>query len=244
MQYKTLEERYNELIKENIFNVEKMFVKEEKKHYVFSFYLSNNFQAVYFLYIDNNIEKAKNCYYEAAMAYSYYHEVLKYNFFSTLGVPSVYLLCDNPQIITRFCQYTDSPEMVKVGPLFYQIGKAIQAVLLDDQILLLSSIEMLKKRTKSGIGKYFLATVDFFEGLVAKDEEKVYSAVNAFQKRTQSQQPLILKDYFSLEATGLAKLAWRKGYEIDFKNKFIPQDLLPIKELEHYESFDFFKEPE
>ncbi len=243
MQYKTLEARYHEMVKEKAIRVERMNLPDEKKHYVISFYSSNNFQAVYFLYIENNIEKAKNCYYEGAMAYSYYHEVLKYQFFSTLGASIIYLLSDNEKVINRFCQYTDLPEVAKVGPIFYQMGKAIQAVLLNDEALLLSTIELIKKRTKSGVGKYFVATIDFFEGILTKDEEKIFSAVNILQKALQRHQPSIEKDYFALEATGLAKLAWRKGFEIDFKNKFIPQALLPIKELEHYESFDFFNEP-
>jgi len=53
----------------------------------------------------------------------------------------------------------------------------------------------------------------------------------------------ILNQYISLPALGYAKLAWRKGVEVEVRNKLVPKELLPIKPLKNYEiPYEFLKE--
>lgn len=207
---------------------------------IVSFFNTDTALAAYYSCMQKDIDNAKNCFYEAAMAYSYYTEVLNFEFCTTIGCNSFYLLSDNEKIIKRFCQYTGSPNELKSGHLYYQIRRAIQSAILNDEVSLLLIIEIIKNYTQKGRGRLFASIVDFFEGISQNNEEKIVVGVNLLQKNLQKHQPSYFKDYFALEATGFAKLAWRKGYKIDFKNNFIPQELLPIKELNQYESLHFF----
>jgi len=227
------------------FSNDKMRIEEilrplKKDNRVMSFILTNPILAVCNIYLFQDYQKAKNHFYEAALANSYYHEILKYELFTTLHTSANFLLSDNKELIEKFCTFSDLQAAQKGGSIFYQMGKAIQHSILNDDVSLLADIEMIKKRSKSALGKNFVDTIFFFEGLMEKKEEKIFAGVNAVQKKLHRYQT-ILKDYFAFEATGLAKLAWMKGFEIDFKNKYIPQQLLPIAPLDHYESFDFYK---
>jgi hypothetical protein len=212
-------------------------VKKDQR--VNSFFIGGHILAFCNFYLYNDISKSKIFFCESALARTYYFEELNYDLFTMLSVPAPYLLCDSKKVIDKFCSLTDTTVAQKAGHIFYQMGKAIQYCLLSDKDALLSTIEMLKLRTKSGVGKNFIAIIDLFEGILQKKEDKIYSSVNEIQKKLHRHQ-VVLKDYFAIEATGLAKLAWIKGFEIDFKNKYIPQELLPIKPLEQYETYDFY----
>jgi hypothetical protein len=219
--------------------LESFLIGVKKDHRVGSFFLGGHILAFCSFYLFNDIKKSKNFFYESALARTYYFEELNYDLFTMLSVPAPYLLCDSKKVIDKFCSLTDSAVAQKVGHIFYQMGKAVQYTILNNDSALESTIDMIKLRSKSGVGKNFATTIDFFEGILLKNEEKIFNGVNGIQKKLHRHQ-VILKDYFAIEATGLAKLAWLKGFEIDFKNKYIPQELLQVKPLEHYESYDFY----
>lgn len=53
----------------------------------------------------------------------------------------------------------------------------------------------------------------------------------------------ILNQYISLPALGYAKLAWRKGIEVEVKSNLVPKELLPVQPLANYEiPYDFLKQ--
>jgi hypothetical protein len=50
--------------------------------------------------------------------------------------------------------------------------------------------------------------------------------------------------YVSFPAVGYAKLAWRKGIEVEVNSPLIPSELLPVRPLEHYDiPYKFLTEP-
>ncbi len=200
--------------------------------------------STYCIFVENNIDKAKSYYYEAALANAYVYERIRPDIFNVMADILLPILSDNEGLIKRYLGYSPAPEMEKAERIFVYLTKAVQNVEVEDIESLEIQIDEISRRSKSPLGKHFIDTIDIFNGFLEKNEHKIFLGINAFQKKMQRHQIGLMKDYMGVEATGLAKLAWRKGFEIDFKNKFIPQALLPIKELEHYESFDFFKEPE
>lgn len=79
-------------------------------------------------------------------------------------------------------------------------------------------------------------------GNKAKMEEVLEKLTSPKIHKKRNDNP-ILNQYMSLPALGYAKLAWRKGIEVDVKSSLVPKELLPIQPLANYEvSYDFLKE--
>ena len=241
MDFVTLEEGYFRMNKNNNIKIIKMQDENQKQYFVPGFASINEYNAVYAIYVENNIEWAKNCYYEAAMAIAYCKEKLNRDAFVVIKNILYPLMSDSNSIVSRFLQYNSSSDYEKAGSFSTHFGHAVQAVLKDDDQDLEHRIEWMTKRSKSGFFKKMTGVVTVFEGILDRDIPKIESGLKDIVKRLKKDQPLIIGNYMNIEATGLAKLAWRKGLEVDIKSTFIPQALLPIKELEHYGSYDFFK---
>ncbi|MDO4228643.1 MAG: Imm49 family immunity protein, partial [Capnocytophaga sp.] len=87
--------------------------------------------------------------------------------------------------------------------------------------------------------------VNFFKSLYNKDltncEAVLKEMVSPKVHSKRNEDPL-LKKYISMPALGYAKLAWRRGLEVEVKSKLIPKELLPIQPLQHYEiPYDFLR---
>lgn len=87
--------------------------------------------------------------------------------------------------------------------------------------------------------------VNFFKALLDRDKSRCEAILKDMvspkihQRRNIDQ---LLKKYVSMPALGYAKLAWILGVEVEVKSKLIPKELLPIRPLEHYETpYDFLK---
>jgi hypothetical protein len=88
---------------------------------------------------------------------------------------------------------------------------------------------------------------EFYKALYAENKgkieellEKMTSPKSKFHKK-RNDDPVI-SQYISMPALGYAKLAWRKGIEVEVRSKLIPKELLPIQPNEHYDiPYDFLK---
>ena len=218
--------------------------KAQKNYYIGNFCLHNQLIATFYIYKEGNLEKAKNCYYEAALAQAYGIEKLGHDPFRIVSNMLYCILSDNKILINKFVNYKPTPEYEHVKDIFFHLGTAMQAVLKDDKETLLTSIEGIKKRSTRGFAKAYAGASLFFEGIFNNDTAMIRDGVFITQKKLQRHQMACTTEYMNIEATGLLKLAWLKGFEIPSTSTFIPQIILPVYELSNYESHDFFTEPD
>lgn len=79
---------------------------------------------------------------------------------------------------------------------------------------------------------------DFYKALYTCDKDKMEEVLDKLvsskihKKRNIND---IHAQYISLPALGYAKLAWRKGIEVEVKSHLVPKDLLPTMPLENYQ---------
>lgn len=49
----------------------------------------------------------------------------------------------------------------------------------------------------------------------------------------------LTSEFMSSDTSAYCKLAWIKGYEIDLNTSLVTINLMAVKPLEHYETYDF-----
>lgn len=108
------------------------------------------------------------------------------------------------------------------------------------------NIYELKKDKILKRGKELELDFTFFKALHTNDKSKMEEIlgklVSAKIHKKRNDNP-ILNQYISLPALGYAKLAWRKGIEVEVNSPLVPKELLPIKPLDNYEiPYDFLKD--
>lgn len=85
----------------------------------------------------------------------------------------------------------------------------------------------------------------FYKALLDSDKgkmEEILAKLLSPKIHKKRHEDLMLKQYFSFIGTGLAKLAWRKGIEVEVNSPFVPKELLPIVPNELYDiPYDFLK---
>jgi hypothetical protein len=214
----------------------------KKPFHILSF---KGINTIFFLkktFVENDIQAGKGFLYKIAMTNSYYHEKLSGEIFNVLDTFTYPLLSDSSNLINRYLSYerTEHPDSFST-----YFGKSIQSVLSDDNRALEANIEGLRKWSKKGWAKQYAGIVTAFEGFLKNDKTVIEKGLREIVAlHTQQEQPAVVKDYINLEATALAKLAWRKGIEITIDSSLVPQELLPIEELRVYGGYEFFKEIE
>jgi hypothetical protein len=237
-------EIYNRNINDEKFCLQKIQIPNEKYYYIRDFEFINEEFALYDMYVQHDYDMARKHFYKAAVTGEYM--VRKYD---VLMHTQIYKICqallsDNNKVIESYMVLKNS----KWSETFlgYQFNTAIQSILKDDYEMLNRQIIGLKKsvtKTKPTGAKAFAGCVNVFEGILNKDKDEIEVGINELIKTKGKRDELLLfKDFFSIETTALAKLAWRKGYEIKVESSFVPIEILPIKELEEYPGYDFFKE--
>lgn len=152
------------------------------------------------------------------------------------------ILSDNYKLIKRYLTYHETGAYDSFTTRF---AKGLQSIIKDDIPVLEEHIEGLKRRSKQGWGKQYTGIITAFEGFYNNDRELIIAGIYEILKKIKRQYPDSLDyQYIHYEATAIAKLAWRKGLEIEIDNPLVPKELLPIRELDHYEGYEFFKELE
>lgn len=166
------------------------------------------------------------------------------------------ILSDNEELIQRYSklryyQGENAPfsmdEMVALGesPIWCN---TIQFFMANDhngieKNLNIIEIKSLKKLPKKELG--LLDDYEFYKALYNGDKskmEEVLEKLTSHKIHKQRNEDNVLNKFISLPALGYAKLAWRKGIEVEVKSELVPKELLSIRPLENYKiPYDFLK---
>ncbi|MCR4030175.1 MULTISPECIES: immunity 49 family protein [Flavobacterium] len=158
------------------------------------------------------------------------------------------LLSDNEPLIERYSKLTYTKEknaelsmneMIELGESAIWCN-TLQLFMANDhngieRNLNIIETKGLKKLSKKDSG--FTDDYEFYKALYDGNKSKMEDILEKLttpkihKKRNDSP---VLSQYVSLPALGYAKLAWRKGIEVNVESKLLPKELLPIKPLEKY----------
>jgi len=231
---------------------EKMFfekIQNEQNNDVFFLSLArvNRTFFLYRAFEDHDFQRSKNFLYKTAMCNSYYFEIYTADAFATISSLIFPLLSDSQKAIERYLNYPYlgmEPKKVYAENSFNTyFAQAIQSVLRDNDEGLQKQIEGLQKRIKRGEPRLYAGVVPAFEGLLLKNKEQIEYGIYELLKTHKRQSPnKIDSKYINYPATAIAKLAYHKGIEVQIDNPLVSLELLPIKELDKYERYDFFDE--
>jgi hypothetical protein len=222
---------------------------EYNKEYIIMNLVSSNLQiATYNIVIKKDFYFGRNCFYKAGLLKMLLHEKFdKKNYTSSnvflVSIGFAYsILSDSHKLISKYLEYEDD-FLDTFGSAF---AKAIQACVKGDDSSLQLEIDNLERHTGTkSIAKNYSGIPVAFKGILFKDKMLVELGISEIlAKHSKQDQPAILKDFMSIEALTLAKLAYRKDIIVELDNSFLPKEMIPVKQLEEYESYDFLKELE
>lgn len=235
-----LEQSFKRSIDDEKFILKQIEVPEEKPFYILSL---TNINTIFFLhnfFTRKDTQLSKSYMYKVAMTFAYYHEKLNGEIFEALKTFTYPLISDNTAIINRYQEYNKTQYEDSFSTYF---GRAIQCVLKNDNKTLLHNIEGLRRWSNKGWAKQYIGIATVFEGFLHGDKKIIERGLQSIvDLHDHQEQPLLIKDYINFEATALAKLAWRKGIEVEVSSNLVPKELLPVSELQNYEIYPFFLE--
>jgi hypothetical protein len=185
------------------------------------------------------------------------YRVNKYNsIFLDYGIHHICyaILSDNEDMILRYSELRYKPwgkmkgmeENILLGkdPIWcniIQMFMANDSTGIERNLNILDTITLKKKKEQSLMLDY-----EFYKALYYNDKSRMEEVLEIFVSpkihKKRNGDPIFNK-YISLPALGYAKLAWRKGIEVEVNSPLIPKELLPVQPLEKYEiPYDFLKE--
>ncbi|MNS52885.1 hypothetical protein D3C72_856210 [compost metagenome] len=195
--------------------------------------------AVHSIFIENDIDKAKLFFSNSASASEYMSIKYDRRIMDTgIEEMSYALLSDNVSLINRYALLKN--KVNNVNFIGFQMPNAMQNILLNDFDKLDVNIDSIQKQIKYRRYRWYEPIVDVFQGFKTKDEALIKSGLlgllKTHNKRNKSE--LICK-FLSTDTAGLCKLAWRCGYEIDLGSPLVPIELMPIRPLTEYQTYNF-----
>jgi hypothetical protein len=228
------------------FSLSKIKIPEEQYFYYRSLINPNLVFAINKV-SNKQVESAKNSFYKAGIIAAYQHDVYeKGNYTDSIYLIHRYfcyvILSDSSKLINHYLKYNDN--FLKTFQSAFV--KAVQAIIKNDDDELFKQIDLLEKYTaKKTWEKDFNGVFIAFKGILQNDKVLVEQGINEIlAKHSKQEQPAVVKDYMNIEALTLAKLAYRKGIIVEIDNPLLPKEMIPIQELEKYESYDFLRDLE
>ena len=112
-----------------------------------------------------------------------------------------------------------------------QIYSALFLAAMKRDLTELSRLLKIVDRPKSN-SYYFVDELPIFKGLLSGNKDQIFNTINDISsprnhKRTNSNNG-IYKNIVSFPAIGYAKIAWINDYQIEFSNRHIDNELLPV----------------
>ena len=205
----------------------------------------------------NNIKETKSRFNNCAWLDEYCLSVRNNRFFDYgLHHISYAVLSDNEALIQRYAKLRyqrganaemSMDEMVAIGELPIWCN-TVQFFMANDIAGIERNLNIIETKTLPKLPQKEEGLKDDYEfykalhtGDKAKMEEILAKLVSPKIHKKRNDNP-ILNQYISLPALGYAKLAWRKGIEVEVNSPLVPKELLPIKPLDSYEiPYDFLK---
>jgi hypothetical protein len=248
--------KIDELKDDICFHLSKMIKEPDYADWSISSISSVNRRLAWFSYMLDNIIQAKQYLSNAG----YIDIYLVYNYNSTFLDYGIHHICfailsDNEKMIQRYAKLRYKAYGKRLSMDEYVL-KGEGAILCNtiqffmennnEEIERNLNIYELKKTKILRSSKTGELDYEFFKALHTENKAKMEEILENFltprihKYRTND---IILDKFISLPALGYAKLAWRKGIEVEVNSPLIPKELLPIKPLEHYEiPYEFLKE--
>lgn len=172
-----------------------------------------------------------------------------------LGFTSYPILSDNDELIERYSKlrYQAWGKMPGMNENVLN-GKSdiwsntVQLFMANDNKGVERNLDIIESITLKKLPKNqqeLIIDFDFFKALYTGNKSKIEEVLDKLlspkihKKRNIND---ILAQYISLPALGYAKLAWRKGIEVEVNSPLVPKELLPIQPLDNYEiPYEFLK---
>jgi hypothetical protein len=219
-------------------------IKDEQNIYYFvpSLEGTNLVYALHSIYIEHDYYKAKNLFYKSAAVAEYmYVKFDRRVMDSGTHQMSYALLSDSPDLIKRYSMLKNKINH-DMG-FGFQVPNSMQNILLEQWDKLDWNIHCFERFLKmprfAGWKGLLTVLIGFKERKEVLIKEGLQEFLLNYKKRKEGDQ-LIYK-FLSVDTAGFTKLAWIKGYEIDLKTTLVPIELMPVKPLEHYDTYDFLK---
>jgi len=153
------------------------------------------------------------------------------------------LLSDNKNLIHDWSNLTAPYFKPEKEP---SIINSIQNSIKADWEKLDKNIFLLKNKTPKKEKQLTQPFIEVFEGILAKNKKQTEEALGhmLLLHNELNAYHTLYNEFISVDTTGLAKLAWLNGIEVEIDNPLVPKELLPISPLkdEEYEDYDFIKE--
>lgn len=218
---------------------------------------SKNATFIIYNSINKNIEVAKNKLFICGLLDCYSSENFNDRFFDYgLHHISYAVLSDNEPLIQRYAKLRyqrganaelSMDEMVAIGELPIWCN-TVQFFMANDTTGVEKNLNIIETKTLKNLPKKEEGLKDdyeFYKALHNSDKAKMEEVLEKLTSpkihKKRNDNP-ILNQYISLPALGYAKLAWRKGVEVEVKSSLVPKELLPIAPLDNYEiPYDFLK---
>lgn len=199
-------------------------------------------EALYFLYIENNPQKAKQSFYLGGQTQLLHKKLNDKSFLEVVPhyeVASI-LLSDSSEQLENFknLKFSDNvyQEDLKIGSYYILVQASLKT---KEEFK--SAIDLYKKNDNRRE-----SNIDFFEALYNADKGAMLKSINTFLSKSYHNSlntHSTLRDMISIVATAYAKLAYIHGYELDIDHHpLIPKELLPVKPNDEYWEYDFMKE--
>lgn len=239
--------------------IEKFHSGDYNPRMVFSaFWDINLTKAIKDFCVDHNATASKRHFYVCGLLDEFQISLTNYRFFDYgLHHISYAVLSDNEPLIERYANLRyqrganaelSMDEMVAIGELPIWCN-TVQFFMANDNEGVERNLNIIETKTLKNLPKKEEGLKDDYEfykalklGDKAKMEEVLEKLVSPKIHKKRNDNP-ILNQYISLPALGYAKLAWRKGIEVEVNSVLVPKELLHIKPLDNYEiPYDFLKE--
>lgn len=240
---KTLEENYE--IRSNRFhNIQsnQYYFKNCK----FSIWEYFQIKAWYELLVNQDIEKSKQAFYDAAKTDIYYYKLYQENGSDLFSYGRTHVLeaslSDSEVVMKEYASINYKlrrhgrklvwySEMVNegAGHIYCDL---INRAMNKDYSALRHSIQIAKEKSlKLKKNQWLNLDLEFFNGILNKEKDKVFNVINLLctkEHKKRNKHSFFYKDIISHPAQGYLKIAWINEMEIEIDNKYIHNEIIPI----------------
>lgn len=207
----------------------------------------------YELLINNSVQKSKQAFYDAAKTDIYYYETYTNQVTDLFSYGRTHVLetalSDNESVMDEYSQINyqlnkHGRKLVWYSDMVNDGEAHIYCALISSAMT--KNIEELKrlnhlvrsKCLKLKKNQWMNIDLDFFEGIVEKDETRVKETIIQLctkEHKRRNKHSFFFKDIVSHPAQGYLKIAWLNNMKIGIENNYIHNEIIPIEPNEKYE---------